>query len=147
MKIFKCSPSDTHVPWGATAHSLYVPLTISTSLYKILFEIHLICDVKSLLGLVNVNVEEIIDAAVDCFCTVPSWLIILHSTISNWWSEVHVRVNISLTLKSLIIDWFKTFPPSLIITGSKMKWISLHTIQFYMYIAVKIMLKINISMS
>ena len=48
-------------------HINAVPLTTNTSLYRMLFEIHLICEVKSSLGLENFNVEETFDVAVDCF--------------------------------------------------------------------------------
>ena len=79
-------------------------------------------EVNSSVGFVKVMVDE--SELFDHSCsTVPEMFSLIHSTISFWYIEVHVRDNlesVSLTTKSLIIDPLSTSPPLLlIITGPK----------------------------
>ena len=87
---------------------------------SVLLDLHLKVELKSSVGCVKVMVDEC--ESFDCSCsTLPKIFNLIHSTISFWYTEVHVKNNsmsVPLTTKSLIIDPFSISPPLLlIITG------------------------------
>ena len=100
---------------------MHLRLVIKTSLYKRVFcDIHLKVELKFSDGCLKVMVDDC--ELFDCSCsTLPIVFNLIHSTISFWYTDVHVNdnsVTVPLTTKLLIIDLFSISPPLLlIITG------------------------------